>query len=154
MGKKVNVKDLLESAILDNTDTKEEVEGLREQRHGTGGKVGNNPMEQNKTTDDTLKDSRTHRAFARTFPLTKLSRREQRKVMDFERLMEQNDYTDKKEQFIFRLSKTCFEDYERLASACSYKLEKKVSRNDIMRKALEIYHQENIRELQRIIDKI
>ena len=40
MGKKVNVKDLLESAILDNTDTKEQVQGLREQRHGTVGKVG------------------------------------------------------------------------------------------------------------------
>ncbi|MBC7000207.1 hypothetical protein [Cytophaga sp. FL35] len=146
MGKKVNVKDLLESAILENTDTKEEVEGLRKQRHGTVGKDERN--------DDYVKDGNTHRATGRTFPLAKLSRREQKKVTDFETLLEQNNYIDKKEQFIFRLSKTCFEDYERLASACSYKLEKKVSRNDIMRKALEIYHQENIRELQRIIDKI
>ncbi|AYN67300.1 hypothetical protein D1013_07945 [Euzebyella marina] len=153
MGKKVNVKDLLESAILENTDTKKEVEGLREQRHGTGGKVEKSSVGQNKTTDDTLKDGRTHKA-PRTFPLAKLSHREQRKVTDFETLLEQNNYIDKKEQFIFRLSKTCFEDYERLASACSYKLEKKVSRNDIMRKALELYHKENVRELQRIIDKI
>ena len=154
MGKKVNVKDLLESAILDNTDTKEQVQGLREQRHGTVGKVGKSPVRKNERNDDYVKVGNTHGATGRTFPLAKLSRREQKKVMDFETLLEQDNYTDKKEQFIFRLSKTCFEDYERLASACSYKLEKKVSRNDIMRKALELYHQENVRELQRIIDKI
>jgi len=154
MGKKVNVKDLLESAILENTDTKEEVEGLREQRHGTVGKVGKSPIRKNKRNDDYVRDGNTRGATGRTFPLAKLSRREQKKVTDFETLLKQNNYIDKKEQFIFRLSKTCFEDYERLASVCSYKLEKKVSRNDIMRKALELYHQENIRELQRIIDKI
>jgi len=154
MGKKVNVKDLLESAILENTDTKEEVEGLREQRHGTVGKVGKSPIRKNKRNDDYVRGGNTRGATGRTFPLAKLSRREQKKVTDFETLLKQNNYIDKKEQFIFRLSKTCFEDYERLASACSYKLEKKVSRNDIMRKALELYHQENIRELQRIIDKI
>ncbi|MFC4097419.1 MULTISPECIES: hypothetical protein [Flavobacteriaceae] len=154
MGKKVNVKDLLESAILENTDTKEEVEGLREQRHGTVGKVGKSPIRKNKRNDDYVRGGNTRGATGRTFPLAKLSRREQKKVTDLETLLEQNNYIDKKEQFIFRLSKTCFEDYERLASACSYKLEKKVSRNDIMRKALELYHQENIRELQRIIDKI
>ena len=32
MGKKLNVKDLLESAILDNMDTQKEVKGLRDER--------------------------------------------------------------------------------------------------------------------------
>ncbi|WP_209403854.1 hypothetical protein [Pseudozobellia sp. WGM2] len=154
MGKKVNVKDLLESAILDSTNTKEEVEGLREQRQSAVRKVEKSPVRKDERNDGTVKYSGTHGATERLFPLAKLNRMEQGKVADFETLLEQNNYIDKKEQFIFRLSKTCFEDYERLASACSYKLGKKVSRNDIMRKALELYHHESVRELKRIIDKI
>jgi len=154
MGKKMNVKDLLESAIVDNMDTKEEVEGLKEQRSTKINNAEKSSIGIKERSDKNVEGSKARTTVQGKFTMTKLSRREQKKVVEFERLMEQDHYTDKKEQFIFRLSKACFDDYERLDSACSYKLEKKVSRNDIMRKALEFYHQENIRELNRIIDKI
>lgn len=154
MGKKVNVRDLLESAITDNMDTKEEVEELKEQRTNKIEKAEKSSIGINEDDNKNVEDSRAQLPVQGQFAMTKLSPREQKKVLEFETLMERDNYTDKKEQFIFRLSKACFDDYERLASACSYKLEKKVSRNDIMRKVLELYHKENIRELNRIIDKI
>ncbi|HEA19720.1 hypothetical protein LCGC14_0999110 [marine sediment metagenome] len=146
MGKKLNVKDLLESAILDNMDTQKEVKGLRDERDPN--------IEENKLKDNDSENIGLQRSTVDSFPTSNLNESERMEVADFEMFLEQDRYTDKKEQFIFRLSKTCFEDYEKLASAYNYKLNKKVSRNDIMRKALELYHEKSVIRLKDIIDKI
>lgn len=146
MGKKLNVKDLLESAILDNMDTQKEVKGLRDERDPD--------TKQNDLKGNDLENSASQGSSVDSFPTANLNENERKKVADFEMFLEQDRYTDKKEQFIFRLSKTCFEDYEKLASAYNYKLNKKVSRNDIMRKALELYHEKSVTGLKNIIDKI
>jgi hypothetical protein len=137
MKKKLNVKDLLDSAILDNMDTQKEVKGLRDERD-----------------PDIEENIGLKRSTVDSFPTSNLNIGERKKVTDFKMFLEQDKYTDKKEQFIFRLSKTCFKDYEKLASAYNYKLNKKVSRNDIMRKALEQYHEKSVIRLKDIIDKI
>ncbi|SRR6056297_680158 len=146
MKKKLNVKDLLDSAILDNMDTQKEVKGLRDERHPD--------TEQNDLKGNALEGSVSQGSSMDSFPTANLNQSERTSVTDFELFLEQDLYSDKKEQFIFRLSKTCFENYEKLASAYNYKLNKKVSRNDIMRKALELYHENSIVELKRIMDKI
>ncbi|QLG46588.1 hypothetical protein [Costertonia aggregata] len=146
MGKKLNVKDLLESAILDNMDTQKEVKGLRDERDPD--------ITENKLKDNDLENIASQRPTVERFPTANLNESERKKVADFELFLEENRYSDKKEQFIFRLSKTCFEDYEKLASAYNYKLNKKVSRNDIMRKALELYHDKSVMRLKDIIDRI
>lgn len=146
MKKKLNVKDLLESAILDNMDTQKEVKGLRDERDPD--------IEENKLKDNDSETIGLQRSTVDSFLTSNLNMNEQKKVTDFKMFLEQDRYTDKKEQFIFRLSKTCFEDYEKLASAYNYKLNKKVSRNDIMRKALELYHEKSVIRLKDIIDKI
>lgn len=146
MGKKLNVKDLLESAILDNMDTQKEVKGLRDERDPN--------IKENKLKDNDSENIGLRRSTVDSFPTSNLNESERMEVADFEMFLEQDRYTDKKEQFIFRLSKTCFEDYEKLASAYNYKLNKKVSRNDIMRKALELYHEKSVIRLKDIIDKI
>lgn len=146
MGKKLNVKDLLESAILDNMDTQKEVKGLRDERDPD--------IKENKLKGSDLENIASQGSGVDHFPTTNLNESERKKVAGFKLFLEENRYTDKKEQFIFRLSKTCFEDYEKLASAYNYKLNKKVSRNDIMRKALELYHDKSVMRLKDIIDKI
>ncbi|TLP81825.1 hypothetical protein [Maribacter sp. ACAM166] len=146
MGKKLNVKDLLDSAILDNMDTQKEVKGLRDERELN--------IKQNDLKGKSLGNIESKESTVDSFPTSNLNMNERKKVTDFEMFLEQDRYTDKKEQFIFRLSKTCFEDYEKLASAYNYKLNKKVSRNDIMRKALELFHEKSVMELKDIIDKI
>jgi hypothetical protein len=146
MGKKLNVKDLLESAILDNMDTQKEVKGLRDERDPD--------IMENNFKDNGLEYIATRETSVERFPTANLKESERKKVADFELFLEEDRYTDKKEQFIFRLSKTCFEDYEKLASAYNYKLNKKVSRNDIMRKALELYHDKSVLKLKAIIDRI
>ena len=146
MKKKLNVKDLLDSAILDNMDIQKEVKGLRDERDPD--------IEKNNLTGNDSENIGSQRSTNDSFPTANLNMSERKKVADFEMFLEQDRYTDKKEQFIFRLSKTCFEDYEKLASAYNYKLNKKVSRNDIMRKALEQYHEKSVKGLKDIIDKI
>ena len=146
MKKKLNVKDLLESAILDNMDTQKEVKGLRDERNPN---IGENHLKEND-----LENIGSQKSTFDSFPTANLNMSERKKVTDFKLFLEEDRYTDKKEQFIFRLSKTCFEDYEKLASAYNYKLDKKVSRNDIMRKALEQYHEKTVIRLKDIIDKI
>ena len=146
MKKKLNVKDLLDSAILDNMDTQKEVKGLRDERDPD--------MEKTILTGNDSENFRPQHLIKDSFPTSNLNESERKEVAEFEMFLEQDRYTDKKEQFIFRLSKTCFEDYEKLASAYNYKLNKKVSRNDIMRKALEQYHEKNVVRLKDIIDKI
>jgi hypothetical protein len=146
MKKKLNVKDLLDSAILDNMDTQKEVKGLRDERDPD--------IEENKLKYNDSENIGLKRSTVDSFPTSNLNIGERKKVTDFKMFLEQDKYTDKKEQFIFRLSKTCFKDYEKLASAYNYKLNKKVSRNDIMRKALEQYHEKSVIRLKDIIDKI
>ncbi len=146
MKNKLNVKDLLDSAILDNMDTRKEVKGLRDQRDLK------NVEDRSDRKDRENNGSRE--SDVDPFPVANLTLDERKEVLELKRFLEEDRYTDKKEQFIFRLSKTCFEDYEKLASAYNYKLNKKVSRNDIMRKALECYHEKSVMRLKAMIDKI
>ena len=156
MGKKIDVQKLLDSAVLDNVDTGQETRELKAQRNmELSGSVEND----GKKGSPVLKKGTGHTANtfsgkANATGLSKLGSGERKKIEAFMALMESDNYPDRKEQFIFRLSKACFLDYEKLTSAYNYKMGEKASRNDIMRKVLEHFHTQYIPQLLKTLERI
>lgn len=141
MAKKVNVSSLLNSAMNDDFNPAETVKGLKAQRNEKTVPVTDQTNSKRNYYSGELQNS--------SLPEhnnTKLST-EHPHILALEELLEQQNFSDRKEQFIFRLSQECFEDYEELTRAINYKLNKKLSRNDIMRKVLEDYHNNKLQEL-------
>ncbi|MEX0360352.1 MAG: hypothetical protein AB3N10_05110 [Allomuricauda sp.] len=156
MGKKIDVQKLLDSAVLDNVDTLQQTRELKAQRN-TGPFQGvENGGKKARQTPSTGKGRTGKKLSGKTkvMDLSKLSVRERKKIDAFMELMITENYLDKKEQFIFRLSKACFSDYEKLTSAYNYKMGEKASRNDIMRKVLEHFHTQYIPELLKTLERI
>ena len=131
MKKKVNVSSLLNSALNDDTSPAETVKDLKAQRNKNTVPLSNNEDGQR------IQISKEHP-----------------KIMALEHLLDQQNFSDRKEQFIFRLSQACFDDYEELTRTVNYKLNKKLSRNDIMRKVLESYHQHELQEVLKILQNV
>ncbi|MFD2586112.1 hypothetical protein ACFSQJ_04175 [Croceitalea marina] len=156
MGKKIDVQKLLDSAVLDNVDTGQETRELKAQRNTklsgsveNDGKKGSPALTKGKGYT-----ANTFSGKANATSLSKLSAGERKKIEAFMALMESDNYPDRKEQFIFRLSKACFLDYEKLTSAFNYKMGEKASRNDIMRKVLEHFHTQYIPQLLKTLERI
>ncbi|WP_435623466.1 hypothetical protein [Flagellimonas sp.] len=156
MGKKINVQELLDSAVLDNVDTGEETRELKAQRNT---ELSASVENDGKKESAALKKGKegTGNRFSGITTATGLSKPntgERKKIEAFMALMESDYYPDRKEQFIFRLSKACFSDYEKLTSAYNYKMGEKASRNDIMRKVLEHFHSQYIPQLLKTLERI
>ena len=156
MGKKINVQELLDSAILDNVDTGQQTRELKKQRNteqSSGveydGKIDSPALKKGKGHTNNRFSEKTNAT-----GLSKLGTGERKKIEAFMALMESDNYPDRKEQFIFRLSRDCFLDYEKLTSAYNYKMGEKVSRNDIMRKVLEHFHAQYIPQLLKTLERI
>lgn len=161
MAKKLNVKEMLESAVLDNLDTEKETKELKEQRNSEMGDI--KEVDSDDETNygeeqmcDTNFDRNTGetKSSGQNLALDYLSERQLKTVKGFVSLMETKHYTDKKEQFILRLSKYCFSDYEELTRTYNYKMGEKATRNDIMRKVLEHFHTHYIPELIENLNQI
>ncbi|MEM9647134.1 MAG: hypothetical protein AAF969_01545 [Bacteroidota bacterium] len=145
MGDKINVKQMLEQAILENVDTHKETEELKQERNsGIFGAASD------RNTEEKLEGGGRKTALRDK----KLSAHNRKKVDQFLQLMEMENYVDKKEQFIFRLSNQCFTDYEKLTNVYNYKMGKKATRNDIMRKVLELFHSQYIPELIKNMERL
>ena len=161
MAKKLNVKKMLESAVLDNLDTEKETKELKEQRNSElgdrkGADSDNEIDDGNKQMSDTNFDRNTGgtKSSRQNVDFDRLSERQLKTVKGFVSLMETEHYTDKKEQFILRLSKYCFSDYEELTRTYNYKMGEKATRNDIMRKVLEHFHTHYIPQLIENLNRI
>lgn len=156
MGKKLNVQELLDSAILDNIDTGEKTRELKEQRNTKllDETTGANPEIMESTGHGLTKGNQKTGVSRHSEALDKLSDQQRKRVEEFLGLMETENYVDKKEQFILRLSKDCFSDYEKLTSVYNYKMGEKATRNDIMRKVLEHFHSQYIPALIKNLERI
>lgn len=146
MGNKMNVQQMLEQAVLDNVDTQKKTQELKDQRNTGIFKAGAEKGSESDNTDSSGLEGRLARA--------KLSEQKRKKVEQFLELMQTENYVDKKEQFIFRLSKSCFLDYESLTNVYNYKMGEKATRNDIMRKVLELFHSQYIPELIKNLERL
>lgn len=142
MAKKINVSNLLNAALNENIDTGETLKDLKEQRDNQSGNNTQNPQHSTKST-------KTKRS-----TIGKTTRSTSQNVRDLEYFLALQNFSDRKEQFIFRLSQECFEGYETLTRAINYKLNMNLTRNDVMRKVLEDYHKNNITDLLNALDKI
>lgn len=156
MGKKIDVQKLLDSAVLSNVDTAQKTRELKEQRNT---ELSGNVENDGKKGSPALKKGKGRTVYKFTgktnaMVLSKLGNGERKKIEAFMALMESDNYADRKEQFIFRLSKDCFLDYEKLTSAYNYKMGEKASRNDIMRKVLEDFHTQYIPQLLKTLERI
>ena len=142
MAKKINVGNLLNAALNENIDPSETLNDLKEQRNNQSRK--NTPNSQSranssKTKEEEFNEKTNNRA---------------KDVSELEYFLALQNFSDRKEQFIFRLSQECFEGYETLTRAINYKLKMNLTRNDVMRKVLEDYHKNNISNLLNALDKI
>ena len=156
MGKKIDVQKLLDSAVLNNVDAGQEIRELKAQRNT---ELSESVENEGKKESPALKKGKglTGNTVSRktnATGLSKLSAGERKKMEAFIAVMESENYPDKKEQFIFRLSKACFLDYEKLTRAYNYKMGEKASRNDIMRKVLEHFHNQYIPQLLKTLERI
>ncbi|PRX56248.1 hypothetical protein [Flagellimonas meridianipacifica] len=156
MGKKINVQELLDSAVLDNVDTGEETRELKAQRNTELSASVENDGKKESAALKKGKEGTGNRfsGITNATGLSKPNTGERKKIEAFMALMESDNYPDRKEQFIFRLSKACFSDYEKLTSAYNYKMGEKASRNDIMRKVLEHFHSQYIPQLLKTLERI
>lgn len=68
--------------------------------------------------------------------------------------LEARHFNDKKEPFLMSLSGDCLQGYEKIANGITYKTDKKVSRNTVIRKILEDYLYKNSTRLENIIVKL
>jgi len=139
MAKKINVGNLLNAALNESLDPSETLKNLKEQRRDIEGVNIGNKAESN-TKSVKARKQRGDRG--------------SNGVQDLESFLALQNFSDRKEQFIFRLSQKCFHDYEALTRAINYKLKMNLTRNDIMRKVLEDYHKNNIHDLLNRLDKI
>ncbi|PCE64968.1 hypothetical protein [Sediminicola luteus] len=148
MGKKINVSSLLNAAMNDDMSPAETVKNLKAQRNeGTSPDINPGSSRSNSNFDEISNASiSTHRNITAT--------KEHPKIIGLEHLLAEENFSDRKEQFIFRLSQQCFDDYEELTRTVNYKLHKKLSRNDIMRKVLEHYHTNELEDLLRLLHNI
>lgn len=148
MAKKINVSSLLKSAMNDDINPGETLKSLKAQRNKETVPVinpGNSERNSNSVElSDSSKPNYQHTEVTKEHP----------KILGLEDLLEQENFSDRKEQFIFRLSQQCFDDYEELTRTVNYKLHKKLSRNDIMRKVLEHYHTNELEDLLRLLHTI
>ena len=142
MAKKINVGNLLNAALNENIDADEALKDLKEQRDNQSGKNPQNPQHSTKST-------KTKRS-----SIGKAAQSTSKNVRDLEYFLALQNFSDRKEQFIFRLSQECFEGYETLTRAINYKLNMNLTRNDVMRKVLEDYHKNNITDLLNALNKI
>lgn len=142
MAKKINVGNLLNAALNENIDADEALKDLKEQRENQSGKNPQNPQHSTKST-------KTKRS-----SIGKAAQSTSKNVRDLEYFLALQNFSDRKEQFIFRLSQECFEGYETLTRAINYKLNMNLTRNDVMRKVLEDYHKNNITDLLNALNKI
>ena len=148
MAKKVNVSSLLNSAMNDEINLVETVKGLKAQRNEKTVPILNRAhSERNRYSGEMPDYSELN------YQNTELTK-EHPKIIELESLLGQENFSDRKEQFIFRLSQQCFDDYEELTRTVNYKLNKKLSRNDIMRKVLEDYHTNKLEDLLKVLHTI
>jgi len=148
MAKKVNVSSLMNSAMNDDIDAAETVKKLKAQRNKENFTIKNQVKSEDNSYSKVVTES------PRTDSKHENVTREHPKIMELEHLLGQENFSDRKEQFIFRLSQQCFDDYEELTRTVNYKLHKKLSRNDIMRKVLEQYHTTELEELLKVLHTI
>jgi hypothetical protein len=148
MAKKINVSSLLNAAMNDDMSPAQTVKNLKAQRNeGTSPDISTDSSQSNSNFDETSN--------ATISPYQNISAtKEHPKIIDLESLLAEENFSDRKEQFIFRLSQQCFDDYEELTRTVNYKLHKKLSRNDIMRKVLEHYHTNELEDLLRLLHNI
>ena len=129
MAKKINVSSLLKSAMNDDINPGETLKSLKAQRNKETVPVinpGNSERNGNSVElSDSSKPNYQHTEVTKEHP----------KIIGLE-------------------DQQCFDDYEELTRTVNYKLHKKLSRNDIMRKVLEHYHTNELEDLLRLLHTI
>ena len=73
---------------------------------------------------------------------------------DLNNILDSEFYRDKKSTFLMSLSGDCLCEYEKIANGITYKTNKKVSRNEIIRKVLEDFIHSKKNTLENIITKL
>ncbi len=133
--KKVNTLDLIKQMTQKNRETLNAVENLKQERSPSTGitdvKQHFGPKSVKKEPVDTMPREKEPR---------KSDDRKERYQVGLKKLgavLESEAFRDKKEIFTWSLSGDCLSKYEKLATAISYKMGIRTSRNQLMRKVLE-----------------
>lgn len=168
MVKKTNTKDLIKA--ITNTEKQDSADVLlkiKEERvssktfvEGDKKLVFHKIMDESSIDESELSNETLNRSKKKpdTDPLSSqedsLTNEQNKLWSEFNEILDAEFYRDKKETFLMSLSGECLSQYEKISNGIGYKLGKKASRNEIIRKVLEDYMHYKRDTLEIIINKL
>jgi len=152
MKKKIDTPSMINSIIIEKGEASKTFERIKKER------LNENEIKKDEETSfsNEIKNSsgdKIGNAIEKSKE-NKLTESEIKLWSKFNKTLGSEFYRDKKGTFLMSLSSDCLSEYEALSSGISYKMRKKISRNEIIRKVLEEFIHTQKPKLTNIIEKL
>jgi len=145
---KLNTMDLIRQMTEQKEASLNVLEDLKDERN-----VPPTPDKQHFRTKNVTKE--VEKSIEKTAPITQAKNTQGKSVSNsakLDRLLSEKKQNLKKDAFMFTLNGDILSKYDKLAVGISYKLDSKISRNQLMRKVLVDFINKNYQELIKEID--